>query len=51
VELYNLKEDPSESNDLATRDPDRTEKMLRTLRGWRRDIDAQMPSPNPDYRR
>jgi arylsulfatase A len=49
VELYHLKEDIAESNDLAARLPQKRDALLRQLRGWRQRMGAQMPSPNPDY--
>lgn len=48
-ELYNLRADPSERNDLAARMSDRTDAMARRLHEWRRAVDAAMPTPNPDF--
>jgi len=50
VELYNLRKDIGEQNDLAARDPRRARNMERMLDEWLTDVDAQMPAPNPDYR-
>jgi arylsulfatase A len=49
LELYNLKDDLSESHDLASRQPQRAADMRRKLDDWRRQVAAQMPTPNPNY--
>jgi arylsulfatase A-like enzyme len=51
LELYNLKEDIGEKNDLAGRMPEKTKELHRLLKEWRSTVEAQMPTPNPDYRR
>ncbi|MBI5802633.1 MAG: sulfatase [Verrucomicrobia bacterium] len=51
VELFNLKDDPGESRDLAKQMPDKTAELLQRLRDWRETVGAQMPAPNPDHRR
>jgi arylsulfatase A-like enzyme len=51
LELYNLTEDVSEKNDLAKSMPDKAAELHRILKNWRQDVNAQMPTPNPDYRR
>lgn len=48
-ELYNLKEDLGERNNLAKKMPERVEKLKKMLSNWRIEVDAQMPRPNPDY--
>ncbi len=50
VELYNLKADPSEEQDLATVNPTRTRELQRKLHDWQNAIHAKMPQPDPDYR-
>ncbi|MCC6493378.1 MAG: sulfatase [Pirellulales bacterium] len=49
TELYNLADDPSETNDLAASQPQRVATMSRQLAAWQQDLAAQMPSPNPAY--
>lgn len=50
VELYDLKNDIGETNDLSTLMPDRTREMAAMLKKWREDIGANMPVPNPDHK-
>jgi len=50
VELYNLKDDLAEKNDLAKTMPDQAEALRQRLHRWRVSVGAQMPTPNPDYR-
>jgi arylsulfatase A-like enzyme len=50
VELYNLKDDPGETNDLAARLPERARELRRKLADYRQAVNAQMPTPNPDYK-
>ncbi len=47
VELYNLRDDPSEKTNLAAEMPGRAAQLLRLLHAWREAVDAQMPEPNP----
>jgi arylsulfatase A-like enzyme len=47
VEVYNLRDDPSETNDLAAQMPERAAALRRQLHQWREAVDAQMPEPNP----
>jgi arylsulfatase A-like enzyme len=49
VEVFNLKEDPGEQRNLADVVPKQTASLLQRLHDWRQSIDAQMPTPNPDY--
>lgn len=50
VELYNLRSDVGETHDLAAVEADRAAELRRRLAEWRRQIGAQDPMPNPDYR-
>ena len=38
-----------EKNDVATAKPDKTAELRAKLDGWRKTVDAQPPTPNPDY--
>jgi arylsulfatase A len=49
-ELYNLADDIGEKNDLSAKMPDRTKELAKLLDDWRKDVKAQMPTPNPDYK-
>lgn len=50
VELYNLKDDPSERNDLVSVMPEKAVELKHQLHQWLKDVDAQMPTANPDFR-
>lgn len=49
LELYNLKEDLGETNNLAAEQPDRAGQLHEKLKQWRRDAAVQMPTRNPLY--
>lgn len=50
-ELYNLKSDLSEKNNLAASNPKKTEELYRKLAQWRKDLKAPMPQQiSPDER-
>ncbi len=49
IELYNLKKDIGEKNNLAKRMPEKAEQLRKRLDAWRKAVDAQMPTPNPKY--
>ncbi len=46
LELYNLREDIGETNNLADAQPERTAAMQATLTQWRTHVEAQIPQPN-----
>lgn len=48
-ELYNLRQDMGESNNLAAIEPKRTASMERKLHAWMRSIPVPIPGPNPHY--
>ena len=49
-ELYNLSADPSEKNNLADAQPEKTSQLLQTLHDWQKGMKAALPSgPNPNY--
>ena len=49
VELYNLKNDIGEKNDLAQKQPEKAAQLCEHLHKWRESVGAQLPTPNPDY--
>ena len=49
VELYNLEDDIGEQVDLARADPEKTQELRDILHGWQSQVDAEFPTPNPDY--
>lgn len=46
TELYNLKNDPSEKNDLAPDMPEIVEELAQMLEEWQKSVHAQMPKEN-----
>lgn len=50
LELYNLKEDISESQDLSEKMPSKTKQMHQLFIEWRKEVNAQMPVPKTDYK-
>jgi len=50
LELYNLKEDISETFNLAEKMPDKAQELKKMLLKWRESVGAKMPTPNPDYK-
>jgi arylsulfatase A len=49
VELYNLRDDPGERNNIAKSSPELVTSLRDELHAWLRAVDAQMPTPNPNY--
>ncbi len=49
VQLFNLREDIGEQNDLSKSHPAKAKELTAMLHAWRESVDAQMPSLNPDY--
>jgi arylsulfatase A len=49
VELYNLRDDIGEAHNLAVRMPDKTRDMKARLDAWLKEMNPEMPKPNPDY--
>ena len=49
VELYNLKEDISEENNLVKSRPDKVKELNANLEAWLKSVEAKMPIDNPDY--
>jgi arylsulfatase A-like enzyme len=50
VELYNLKDDPGEHEDLSAKKADQTETLRLALHAWRDQVKAVMPTPNPNFK-
>lgn len=51
VELYNLRNDISESKDLSGEMPAKRADLYKLLTDWRESVNARMPLKNPDYRK
>jgi arylsulfatase A-like enzyme len=49
VELYNIKDDIGEQRDLAASQPKRADDLRQRLHAWRKEVGAQMPTPNPNH--
>ena len=50
VQLYNLKDDLGEKNDLAKAHPERASALLKELKAWRLETKAVIPeATNPDF--
>ncbi len=49
VSLFNLKKDISEANDLSADMPDKVNHLLQKLHDWRREVNAQEMTVNPNY--
>jgi arylsulfatase A-like enzyme len=49
LELFNLRDDPTETRNLATAEPKRAAALQARLAEWRTAVGAQMPTVNPDY--
>ncbi len=49
VELFNLKDDPAEQYDLASKMPAKVTELRKMLHAWRKSVHARMPTPNPYY--
>lgn len=49
IQLFNLRDDIGERNDLSREEPERAAKLLAKLQAWRQSVSAKMMPPNPDY--
>ena len=49
-ELYNLKEDISEENDLSKKMPQKVQELNEKLEAWLKSVKAKMLRPNPDHK-
>jgi arylsulfatase A-like enzyme len=50
VELYNLKDDPGEINDLSEEMPDKAHELLNALNNWQKEVNAQIPVTNQNFK-
>ncbi|HVV00124.1 MAG TPA: sulfatase, partial [Verrucomicrobiae bacterium] len=50
VEMYDLSADIGEKHDLASQFPQKAAELTRRLHEWRKEVGANMPTKNPDYR-
>ena len=48
-ELFNLRDDIGEKNNLAAANLDKVSELAAKLAAWRKDVNGLMPTPNPDY--
>ncbi|HXD84953.1 MAG TPA: sulfatase/phosphatase domain-containing protein, partial [Urbifossiella sp.] len=48
-ELFNVKQDPSESRNLIAEKPEIAADLAAKLAAWRNTVGAKMPTPNPNY--
>ena len=49
VQLFNLKNDIGEQNDLSETEVEKTRELKEKLHQWLEKTGAQMMQPNPDY--
>jgi arylsulfatase A-like enzyme len=50
LELYNLREDIEENNNLAEKEPEKARQLHDQLKAWREKIEAKIPQVNPDWK-
>ena len=50
MELFDLRDDPGETRNLAADRPESATALRQRLRDWRASVNARMPTPNPDFR-
>jgi arylsulfatase A len=50
LHLFNLKDDPKESKNLAESNAAKAKELHDKLVAWRKDVSAQMPTPNPNHK-
>ncbi len=49
IQLFNLRDDIGEQNDLSQLEPDKASRLLAMLCAWRQSVSAKMMAPNPDH--
>jgi len=50
VELYNLKDDIGEKNNLADKMPQKAQDLRKMLHNWKKQVNARMPESNSGYK-
>ncbi len=50
IELYNLRDDLGENNNIAKTYSEKAEELKNLLWEWREKVEARIPEPNPDYK-
>ncbi len=50
IELYNLKNDIGEKQNLAAKEPEKAAELRKKLQDWRAEVNAAMPIQKPDLR-
>jgi uncharacterized sulfatase len=49
LELYNLKTDIGETQNLADTNPEKARELMELLKAWQKDVAAEFPVPNPEF--
>jgi arylsulfatase A-like enzyme len=49
IELYNLRDDPGETSNLAQAQPDMVRQLHGALVAWREEVEARIPEANPEF--
>lgn len=49
LELYNLRDDIGEKNNLSKQEPERVKALFAELQAWQKDVGALKPTQNPAY--
>ncbi len=49
TELYDISADPPETRELSDQNPRVAQELVELLEAWRKQVDAQMPTPNPEF--
>jgi len=49
IELFDLRDDISEINDLSAKLPDKVAELHTRMKAWRQSIGAEIPEHNPNY--
>ncbi len=49
LELFNLRDDIGERRNLVLKEPKKAAELHELLKSWRKQVNASMPAPNPNY--